>query len=422
MEIFSLVIGIVIFTGLSAFFSASETSLFSLPSIRLKTYEKNSDPRKRLIASLLSKPRDLLVSILMMNILVNILVQNLSSNLFENSPGWLFKVGIPLLLTLLFGEIIPKSIALSNNTSLSYRISPVIASLQHVLGSVRSIIATITTYVCKILFFFLKKEKSISKEELRHVLKTSKKYGVLHANESKLINGYLNLQEATVKEVMHPREDVIFYKTSDPLSELIHLFSEQECSRLPVSDKELDSIHGIITAKQFFLNQENIHAPEDLNDFLYKPFFTPETSSARALLKQLKEKGEEMAIAVDEYGSVTGLVTDEDLVEVVIGPITDRRDESPRYTKASHDIIIASGKFELSEFKIFFGDDLPSNQNMVTIGGWLTEQLGDIPKSGTKHLSHGYLFHVLSSDPNRIRRIYIRKLTSPPPNTKERIR
>ena len=117
-----------------------------------------------------------------------------------------------------------------------------------------------------------------------------------------------------------------------------------------------------------------------------------------------------MAIVVDEYGSISGVVTLEDLVEVVVGQITDRRDEKILYTKAGEDVIIASGKMELAEFEEIFDVHLDSENNMATIGGWLMEKLGDIPKEGTKFVTDEFLFHVLSSDQKRIRRVYIRKL------------
>lgn len=415
METSFFVVGMVVFTMLSAFFSATETALFSMSSIRLKSYKQDQHYRKKLVATLLSKPKDLLVTILMMNILANILVQNAASNLFGNFSGWSLKVGIPLLLTLLFGEIIPKSLALQNNEWLSYRVSPMIAFIQRLLGPSRTFVTIITTYLYRTLFFFLKKEQSISKEELHHILRTSEKNGLLHTDEARLVNGYLNLQDASVKELMRPREDVILYETKKPLEHLIHLFKDQECSRIPVSKDGLDRVQGIITAQHYFRHREKIKTPDDLLNFLLKPFFIPETMLARTLLRELREKNEKAALVVDEYGCIIGLITNEDLVELVVGPITDRRDEKKHYTRAGHDIIIASGKFELAEFNDFFDIELPSKNNMVTIGGWLTEQLGDIPKSGTKHIYNGFLFHVLATDPNRVRRVYIRKLSSSGP-------
>jgi putative hemolysin len=133
----------------------------------------------------------------------------------------------------------------------------------------------------------------------------------------------------------------------------------------------------------------------------------------------LYDRKESIAIVVDEYGSVSGLITLEDLVEVVVGEIADRRDVKARFTRAGEDVIITSGKFELAEFEEVFGKELFSENNVVTIGGWLTEQLGDIPKTGTKYVTEEFLFHVLASEPTRVKRVYIRRLKKPPMKKKK---
>jgi CBS domain containing-hemolysin-like protein len=122
----------------------------------------------------------------------------------------------------------------------------------------------------------------------------------------------------------------------------------------------------------------------------------------------LLEKRTPIAIVLDEYGSISGLITQEDLVETVVGEIKDRRDTTS-YTRSSKDVIIASGRLELAEFKDIFGISLKS-QEVVTLGGWLTEQLGDIPKVGMKFSTSEFFFYILAAEPHRIDRIYVRKL------------
>ena len=134
--------------------------------------------------------------------------------------------------------------------------------------------------------------------------------------------------------------------------------------------------------------------------------------TAESLMQQMYQKKESLAVVVDEYGSISGIIAFEDLVEVVVGEIVDRRDTKSLYTKSKSDVIIASGKLELSELEEIFPVTLYSPNNMVTIGGWLTEQLGDIPKAGTKYVTNDFLFHVLASDATRVRRVYIRRLSS----------
>jgi len=256
----------------------------------------------------------------------------------------------------------------------------------------------------------LRQEKTISIDELQHALKNSKDRGVLLPEETELIRGYLHLKEAMVKELMRPREEVIFFPITDPLHRLVHLFVDQECTRIPLCNGGLDQLIGIVSTQMFFQNRSSIAESKDLLQIVKKPFFVPESMKGEVLLRQFYDKRETMAVVVDEYGSISGIIALEDLVEEVIGEISDRRDQEAFFTRSGHDVIIASGKLELSEIEDIFGIVLKSENLMVTIGGWLTEQIGDIPKPGTKYHTKELFFHVLSSDATRVRRIYIRKI------------
>jgi len=409
VEIVTLTLILTLLTFGSAYFSGSETALFSLSPMRIKTYRTDPNPKRRLISELLQQPRDLLVTVFMLNTLVNILIQNISSRIFGVEAGWGLKVGVPLLITLFLGEIIPKIICMQNNVAIADHIIPSINFFHRLLASVRKVTVAVTYPISRILFFYLEKEKSISKEEFEHVLETSEKHGVLDTDEAVLVRGYLKLQEATVKEMMTPKEDILFYEINEPLTKLIHLLVDQECSRLPVCRENIDEVLGIIEGKHFFLYGETFSAGKDIRKILKKPFYVPETTHVRVLMRQFDESNQVIALVVDEYGSISGLVTREDIAEIVIGEIKDRRDQKPLYTVAGKWEIIASGKLELAEFNRLFNVALTSCSNMVTIGGWLIEQLGEIPKGGTTFESHDFLFQVLAADPNRIRRLYIRK-------------
>ncbi|MCH1430671.1 MAG: DUF21 domain-containing protein [Chlamydiales bacterium] len=398
---------------ISSFFSASETALFSLPLSKVQGYKHAPNFRDRTIYHLLSRPRELLVTILMFNILTNILVQNVTSSIFGHLSSWAWKVGLPLILTLLFGEIIPKSLALVNNKSLSKKVAPILLFLQRLIAPARNFVIYITTPISRILFFFFKKEEDISKEELQHVLNTSEEDGIILKEESELISGYLKLKNSSTKELMNPREDIIYYDIQDPLSKLDYLFVNQECSRIPVCEGDLDNILGIISAGQYFLHQNFIKDPEQLKTFLRKAFFAPETTPAAILLQQMERQAQTLAIIVDEYGAISGIITKEDLVEAVIGEIKDRRDNSkPLYTQNSLDSIISSGKLELADFEKIFKYPLHSENNMITVGGWLTEKLGHIPKTGEKFEQENFFFHILSAEPQKIKRLFIKKLPS----------
>ncbi len=410
MEIFTYILLIFLLTFASGFFSSTETAFFSLSSSKVKTYNHSEDKKKQLIANLLKHPRDLLVTVFMLNTLVNILLQNVTSSMFGKNAGLDLKIGVPFILTLLFGEIIPKYIGIQNNAFIAELSAPAISMMQNILTPLRRLIVNITEPISRLIFFFLKKEKSISQDELTHLLKQSEEFGLLNKEEAFLAKGYLNLQNLSVKEVMRPRDEILFYNIEEPLSKLIYLIADQQCSRIPVCDEKIDNILGIISAKDFFLERDEILNPLDLKKFLTKPFYVPETTAAAHLLKRFNEKMLEIAIIVDEYGSISGLTTYEDLNEVVVGDIHDLRDQKKLYSKTSENEIIASGKLELAVFNEIFSSDLKSSTNMLTIAGFLIEKLGEIPKAGTKYKTDGFLFQVLSRDPNRIKRLYVRKL------------
>lgn len=395
---------------LSASLSGSETALFSISPLTVKSYRNASDPRLLLIGRLMERPREVLVTILILNILANILIQNTVSTIFDPYQSWTLKIGVPLALTLIFGEVLPKSLALPNHARIAYRMAPWIHGAARLLRPIRGPLTRATSWISRFLFFFLREEKEISPDELRHVLKTSEERGILMPIESELIGGTLDLQNSLVREHMRPREEILAYDLQEPLSQLMHLFIDEETTRIPIYDGDLENLKGILSARQFFFHRDQIKKPSDLMSILKKPYYVPESTRAWTCLRNLRERGVNLAMIVDEYGSISGLIAQEDLVEAVVGEIVDARDGKSLYTRSSEDVIIASGKLELSEFKEIFGIPLKSKENIVTLGGWLIEQLGDIPSTGTKYATDQFLFYVLAADPNRIRRIYVRRL------------
>ncbi|NGX56040.1 MAG: Magnesium and cobalt efflux protein CorC [Candidatus Anoxychlamydiales bacterium] len=410
MSLILLIVLLIGFLSLSAILSASETSFFSLTTYTINSYAHDINPRKRMIANLLNSPRDLLVTIMMLNIISNILIQNTVSSLFGNFTSWFLKVGIPLVLTLFLGEVIPKSIAFPNNKFIAYKVAPFLRISKIVVTPIRIILAKITNYISRLMFFFLKKEKPLSIDELQHVLEKSKDKDILNKDEVQLIGGYLDLQDSIVREYMSPKDEVLYFNINEPIEKLFKIFSEKEVSRVPVCNNDLDNIIGIISLKRFFFYKNHIHKTQDLKKYLKKPTYIPETTRSWKLLINLRDKREDMAIVVDEYGSIAGLITQEDLIESVIGEITDKKDEQTFYTHQSKNVIIASGKMEMDDLENLFNVKIDRKTKALTVGGFLIDELGDIPQSGEKLKKDGLLFYILSSEPNKVRRVYIRKL------------
>lgn len=405
----SFLILLIFFSG---FFSSSETALFSLSPMKVRLFARDQSTRKQLVARLLKKPRDLLVTILMLNIAVNIGVQNVISGIFGTFSSWWLTVGVPLLLTLFLGEAIPKSIAISRNGQIAAAAAPILYVVRILFGPFRIFLTAVAARVSRICFFFLKREKEISLHELKAALATSKERGIVSQDEAKLISGSLKIDDLLVKELMRPRQEILCYSLNEPLSTLIHLFVDEEVTRIPVTLGEIDQMVGVMSSDRYFIYRNEIERPEDLKRFVKEPFYVPETLSARNLLAMFQELGESIAIVVDEYGQISGLISKEDIVEVVIGQIEDKRDITPTYTKQGEDVIISSGKLEISELEEIFDVSLESESSVVTVGGFLTEKMGDIPKSGAKYVAGDLFFHVLAANPTRVTRVYIRRLKS----------
>ncbi len=386
--------------------SASEIALFSLSSYTVRAFREDRNPQKKLVALLLERPKDLLVTILIVHIASSILIQNIVSSICGPSSGWFVNVGLPLLLIIFIAEIIPKSIALPNNTFIALRVAKSIAFLERMLGPVRFFLIWVTNHISRFLFIFLKNEKPLSQEELEFVLERSRREGVLHEEESEIIARYLDLKNKVAKEMMRKQEECCFIDITQSLSAIPALFSEKRAPFLLVCENDPQNLLGILTFQRFFLHEGSFRAPVDVRKQLTKPFYVPESMNGWFLFHELRKKKEECAVVVDEYGSISGCVLGEDLVATVLAEEVDEKN----YTKLSEDVVIAKGRMELQEFAEIFGVWLPSKSNAITLGGWLTEQLEDIPLSGMKYVTDDFLFYVLESKATHVQRIYVRRL------------
>jgi putative hemolysin len=391
----------------SALMSASEIALFSLSSYSLRAYKESPDLKKKLVARLLERPKELLVTILIVHVVSGILIQNIAATLFGQFSSWLLNVGVPLILIIFIAEIIPKSIALSNNTYVALKVVKMVAFLEKLLGPLRLFLTWLTTHISHFLFFFLKKEKPLSQEELEFLLEKSKREGTLQKEESDLISSYLDLKEKVAKEVMQSHEEVLFFDTKDALGSLSHIFFEKKLSFVLVCEGGLQNLLGILSFQRFFLHEELFHTSQDVKKYLEHPFYIPESMNAWLLFHEFRKKKENIAVVVDEYGSILGCVLQEDLNAAVLADESEEKD----FTRLSEDVIIAKGKMELWEFAQIFGEELPTKSNVVTLGGWLTEQLEDIPIAGTKYVESDFFFYVLEAEPTHVERIYVRHLS-----------
>ncbi|KZN26914.1 hemolysin family protein [Chlamydia pecorum] len=401
---------IAFLTFCSAFISLSQIALFSIPTSLISHYKHSRSQSHQMVAAQLSHPHQLLLTLVFCDVGLNIAVQNCVASLVGDQASWLLTVGIPLTITLIFGEVLPKAVALPYNTQIANFIIPVITFFTKTL---RPILYWAIVGINRAVQWILpaqKREEIIQPQELQEVLRSCKDFGVISQEESHLLSGYLSLNECKLKERMQPRQEILFYDIQTPIRNLYKLFSEEHCSRVPVCNENMQNLLGICTAKTLLLYSRVIRSSDELLPLLHKPYYLPETISAKSALCHLVAEDETMGIIIDEYGSIEGLITLEDLFEIVSGEIIDQRDEKLLYTTSGKDVIIASGSLELSDLSNIFNIHLPTHNNITTLGGWVIEQLGVIPATGAKIIWNHLLFQVLDATPNRVQKIYIRKL------------
>ena len=240
---------ILLFLLASAFCSLSEVAFFSLPASRIRAYRHSQLPRKRQIARLLAQSRELLVTIFLLNTIVNIFVQNISSDLFDRlGESWLFKVGVPLVLVLIFGELLPKYMGLVYNEQVATFSAPFYEWFQRVTAHIRHYIVHIANFFSRLFFFGMKVEKPLSQAELEHLFETSEDLGIIHKEEVHLLEEVLSLDSRFAKDLMIPRNIMTSYDIEEPLSKLLFYFKEQNLTEVALCRESLDNFIGMVRA------------------------------------------------------------------------------------------------------------------------------------------------------------------------------
>ena len=386
--------------------SGTETALFSLSKPQVRACAQSTDPRRRQIAQLLQRPRDLMVTLLMVNIAMNILVQDVIANLTENTPSWWISVGVPLALTVLFGELLPKSVALSNQLRIGQAVAPLVSFLAKALSIVRKPLVQAASWISHLLFSSMRPSAPLREEELEYALGVGSRAGVLTAEEREVCEGALELNTLSVRNLMTPAPELQVYEIQEPLTKLFELIEVHGRSRIPVVKGSLDGILGILEASVLFSRRPSIQQGEDLLPFLTPPHFLPEVSQARDALEMMLDKRLSMLFVVDEYGSINGLVTRDDLVQCIFGVEEEEQDVDVQ--KVGFHACIATGRAEVADIEELFQIKLPNEHHRLTLGGWLTDQMQMIPAAGAEWHSAGLAIQVLAAEPTHVVKLYVR--------------
>ena len=406
-----VVVAILLFC--SAMISGSEVAFFSLGPKHLNTLKIQPSRKEQLVLKHLEKPERLLASILITNNFINVGIVIIASFVtgtlfnFSGSPvlGFLIQVIIITFLLLIFGEIIPKVYAIRFAPNFARRMAIPLVVLDRVFQPLIFILVKSTRLVNRRL---AKKGQNISMEDLSEALDLATD---VVQDEKEMLEGIVRFSNLEVSEIMKPRTDVIAVDLQTDLKALIRVIIDSGFSRIPVYEETSDNLRGILYVKDLLphINKQNKFNWQEL---IRDPFFVPETKKINDLLKEFQEKKIHLAIVVDEYGGTEGIVTMEDILEEVVGEITDESDEEEEfYRRIDARTTIFKGKTLLNDFykvtelhdELF--DDVKGDAE--TVAGLILELKGGFPRVNDIVQCKNVEFTVLDMDKRRIKEIKV---------------
>lgn len=404
-----LIIILILLIAGSAFFSASETALTSLSKIRLRNMIDENVKNADKIQKLINNPNKLLSSILIGNNLVNNAAASLTTMLAVSMLGGQSGVGIATMVItiviLIFGEITPKTLAAQNSEKVSLRVVKMISGIVVILMPVVKVLNIVTNGLIKLLGGNVtQKTLTITEAELKTMVNVSHEEGVLEVDERRMINNVFDFGDSKAKDVMTPRTDMVCVEDDTTYDEIVAIFKEERFSRLPVYHESVDNIVGILYVKDIiFIDEKNFK----ITQYMREPFFTYESKSISELFSEMRSNRIPAAIILDEYGGTSGFVTMEDMVEEIVGDISDEYDEQEQEIEVvKEDEFIVDGSTRLEDVNEMIGLRLES-EDFDTIGGYVIGILGTLPDGGEVVETDGMKIIVEEVDKNRIEKLRI---------------
>lgn len=407
-------LAIVLLLFCSAMISAAEVALFSLSQNDLTKLSQQNPNKSQLVAQLLQKPKKLLATLLLANNFVNIgiviIFSFLSNSFFAGivSPVVKFVVEVVLVtfLILLFGEVLPKVYASRNNIKFSIRMARPIWLLDQLLSPLSLPMRAVTVYLHKKLG---RQKTNISVDQLSQALEMTSSDDTT-SEEQKILEGIVSFGNTDTKQVMSPRIDIFALEIEESFAEIYPKIIEKGYSRIPVFRENIDHIEGVLFVKDLI---PHIHKKEfNWNSLLREPFFVPENKKLDDLLKDFQSMKSHLAIVVDEYGGTSGLVSLEDVIEEIVGDISDEfDDENISYSQIDEKNFLFEGKMNLKDFYRIVNVDEEAFEDRKgeaeTLAGFILELLGNFPKKGQKIHFSTVTFTVEVVDKKRVKQLKV---------------
>ncbi|MFC1894555.1 hemolysin family protein [Candidatus Dependentiae bacterium] len=395
--------------GLFAFL---ETAFTALRLFKIKELKVRVSKYKKLFASWENNPQRILITILIANnfahVLCSVLIAQIMKGLLGNL-GLIAGVPIATITILIFGEIIPKSLAKTHNERIFRASLFIINFLFHISYPIVTLLLAIANFFFRKLgksHILEKQHEDVSEKEIEFLIDYSDEKGLMEAEKSEMLQNVFGLGQTLINEIMVPKTDVISLDVNSNLQQVMDLYSKYHLSRLPVYDEKEDNIIGIVHQKDVF-DIVAKHEDKQIKELVRPVWFVPESKKINQLLSEFLKNKMHMAIVIDEYGSIVGLVTLEDVLEEIVGEIRDEH-EVVRYQVVPLEkggwLIDAGIALEEVEELLNIKFEVAES---ITLAGFLTESLQHLPKKGERVFYQGYCFQIQQASSRRVSQVLV---------------
>lgn len=403
-----MIVAFLILIMLSAFFSSAETSFMAVSKIRIKTLaEEENSRRAQLVQKLLDNNEQLLSTILVGNNLVNIAASSLTTSfvisIFGNEGiGVALATGFVTLMILIFGEITPKTLASNNAEKFVLAFAPIVSFFRIVFMPIVFILNVFTHIMMKAFGDLSSTGPTVTQEDLKTIVNVSHEEGVLEDDERKMLHNIFAFGETEIKEIMTPRIHVEDVKDDISYDELIDFLKNCQFSRIPVyRNEDSDDIVGVLNIKDLLLadvDQEQF----DIKNYMREPYFVYEFNQISDVFESMRKDHVTLAVVLDEYGVMSGIVSLEDIVEEIVGEIDDEYDQEDDDVVALADNqFLLDGSLDIDEVNEECGTSFESEE-FESIGGLVLGAVGGVPEINQKVVIDNGLFVIEKIEKNRI--------------------
>ena len=418
-DLWKIVLGIVCL-GLSAFFSASETSFIALPRVRLIQRLNADKPGASRVSRLLQRPEKLLATVLLSNNLVNTAAAALATAV---AISFIDNVDLAILVStvavtailLVFGEMVPKTLAWRRAETVAFAASRPLTILEWVFAPAVRLLQGISLLVSRALGITALHPQT-TEEEIRTMISVGAEAGTMEPPEAEMLEKVFHFGDRQVQEIMTPRTEVVWVEKDTTLEDFLRIYAGETHTRFPVYEGDIENITGILSVKDILqtMGQQGFQPDATVADVIRPAYFVPETKLVGQMFSEMRDAGQQMAIVVDQYGGVAGLVTLKRLLEVIVGPVREEgepvRDDFETLGENFYEVN-ATG-VGIAEVNEELGLEIPEG-SYQTLAGFILEKLGHIPQEGERLHYRDLCLQVTEMRRLKIERVQVWTISQP---------